>query len=96
MPAVDLATWLRDVLEARSDVLEARVRARDRGRRGVQVALQLLVAPDAQLAATTRAAQATVEAVVVAQAGARLAGPVAVELRYEELLLRPRHHHRAE
>ncbi len=90
MPVADLAAWARDALEARGDVLEARVWVRNRQRRGAEVAAQLLVAPDARLAETARAAEATVQSVLVAQAGVRLAGPVAIELRYEELLMHPR------
>jgi hypothetical protein len=86
----ELGAWVRDALEARPDVLEAQVRLRNRQRRGVGVTLRLWVAADARLAETTRAAEATMQAVLGAQAGVRIATPVAIELRYEELLMRAR------
>ena len=85
----DLAEWLGDALAMRHDVREADVRVENRLRRGVKVSAVLQVMPHARLAETTVGAHEAIEALLRSQVGVPLAGPPALQVRYQELRLRP-------
>ena len=89
IPVREVAAWLSAALEARADVRLASVRVERHGR-GVRVAARVAVTPDARLAETLQGARGIIEHVLAAQVGAPLVAAPAIELRYEELRLRPR------
>ncbi len=89
MPVREVAEWLRDALEARSDVRQASVGVERHGA-GVRVAARIAVTPDARIEETARGTRTIVEQVLASHVGVPLVGAPAIELRYEELRLRPR------
>lgn len=88
MSPADLGALIADALTARPDIAAARVEARNHHRRGVAIAAEVLVTPDARLDDVSRFAQARIRACLREQAGATPAGPPRVRIRYRELDLR--------
>ena len=84
-----IAAWVRDELETRIDIRQAGVTVVRQGK-GVRVAARIAVTPDARIAETTVGANALIEQVLASQVGVRQAKPPLIEVRYEELRLRPR------
>lgn len=89
IPMDQIAAWVRDELETRIDIRQAGVTVVRQGK-GVRVAARIAVTPDARIAETTIAANASIEQVLASQVGVRQAKPPIIEVRYEELRLRPR------
>lgn len=89
IPVDEIAAWLSAQLETRADVRDAAVSVQHAGK-GVRVAARMAVTPDARLDDTTDGARAIIEQVLASQVGAPLVSAPAIELRYEELRLRPR------
>lgn len=89
IPVDEIAAWLTAQLELRDDVRDAAVSVQHRGK-GVRVAARMAVTPDARLDDTTDGARTIIERVLTSQVGAPLDAAPAIELRYEELRLRPR------
>lgn len=85
----EVAAWLCDALEARDDIRKAAVRV-ERAARGVRVAARIVVTPDARLQETAGAACTIIERLVASNVGVALAEAPHIDLRYEELVLRPR------
>lgn len=88
--AVDeVAAWIRDAVEERTDVRGVSIAVQSQGK-GVRVAARIAVTADARLQETSKGARAAIEQVLATQVGVPLVADPIVELRYEELRLRPR------
>jgi hypothetical protein len=85
----EVAAWLRDAVEARGDVRSAAVVVRSAGK-GVRVSARVTVTADARLQDTGHGARTAIEQVLATHVGVPLAGAPIIELRYDELRLRPR------
>lgn len=88
--AVDeVAAWVRDAVRERTDIRDVAIAVHSQGK-GVRVAARIAVTADARLQETSRGARAAIEQVLAAQVGVPLVAEPVIELRYEELRLRPR------
>ena len=85
----EVAGRLRAMLLERPDVRGARVAVENRQRRGVLVAAEVDVTPDARLRETLEAAHELAELLFHERLGVRMIAAPAIELHYEELELRP-------
>lgn len=90
IPVDEIAAWLSAQLEERADIRDAAVSVQRHGK-GVRVAARMAVTPDARLDDTTDGARAIIERVLQSQVGTPLDAAPAIELRYQELRLHPRH-----
>ncbi len=86
-----VAAWLSDALEARADIRQAVVRV-ERASGGIRVGARIAVTSDARQQETTEGACTIIERLVESSVGVTLTEPPSIDLRYEELVLRP---HRA-
>lgn len=88
--AVDeVAAWVHDAVRERTDISDVVIAVRSQGK-GVRVAARIAVTADARLQETSRGARAAIEQVLAAQVGVPLVTEPVIELRYQELRLRPR------
>ena len=88
--AVDeIAAWIRDAVEERTDVRGVTIAVQSQGK-GVRVAARIAVTADARLQETSKGARVAIEQVLATQVGVPVVAEPIIELRYEELRLRPR------
>jgi len=85
----ELGAWLRDGIEERDDVRSADVLVQSQGK-GVRVTARIAVTAAARLQDTANGARAAIEQTLATRIGVPLAAQPTIELRYEELRLRPR------